>query len=81
MEAKLIMNNILTLTKNLSGILYQGTSETSNENIHNVFHTNLNECIELQKEIFDFMMQRGWYKQDQVEQQKIEQAKNKYSSN
>lgn len=79
MEEKLIFNNILTLIKDLSGILYHGTIESSTENIHDTFHSNLDECLELQNEIFNFMMQKGWYTQEQVEQQKIEQVKNKYS--
>lgn len=81
MEAKLIMSTILTATKNMSDILYHGSIEASTPEIHTTFRNNLNECLDLQNEIFKFMEQKGWYKQEQVEQQKIDQAKNKYIRN
>lgn len=81
MEAKLIMSTILTATKNMSDILYHGLVESSTPEIHTIFRNNLNECLDLQNEIFKFMEQKGWYKQEKVEQQKIEQAKNKYAGN
>ena len=81
METKLIMNTILTATKDMSDILYHGSIESSTPAIHTTFRSNLNECLDLQNEIYKFMEQKGWYKQEQVEQQKIGQVKNKYAGN
>ena len=77
MESKLIMNTILTSTKNISDILYHGSVESSTPDIHKAFRNTLNECLDLQNEIFTFMEQKGWYQVEQVEQQKIDQAKEK----
>lgn len=80
MESKLIMNTILTSTKNISDILYHGSVESSTPDIHSAFHNTLNECLDLQNEIFTFMEQKGWYQVEQVEQQKIDQAKEKFEN-
>lgn len=80
MESKLIMNIILTSTKNISDILYHGSVESSTPDIHKTFHNTLNECLDLQNEIFTFMEQKGWYQVEQVEQQKIDQAKEKFGN-
>lgn len=80
MESKLIMNTILTSTKNISDILYHGSVESSTPDIHRAFHNTLNECLDLQNEIFTFMEQKGWYQVEQVEQQKIDQAKEKFGN-
>lgn len=81
MESKLIMNNILTQTKNMCDILYHGSIESSTPNVHNVFCSILNECLELQNEIFNFMQQKGWYNLENVEQQKIDKVKTKFEVN
>ncbi len=80
MESKLIMNTILTSTKNISDILYHGSVESSTPDIHKAFRNTLNECLDLQNEIFTFMEQKGWYQVEQVEQQKIDQAKEKFGN-
>ena len=80
MESKLIMNTILTSTKNISDILYHGSVESSTPDIHKAFRNTLNECLALQNEIFTFMEQKGWYQVEQVEQQKIDQAKEKFGN-
>ena len=80
MESKLIMNTILTSTKNISDILYHGSVESSTPDIHKAFRNTLNECLDLQNEIFTFMEQKGWYQVEQVEQQKIDKAKEKFGN-
>lgn len=78
MESKLIMNTLLTVTKEVSDILYHGSIESSTPNIHTTFRNILNETLDIQNEIFKFMEQKGWYTLEQVEQTKIDQAKNKF---
>lgn len=78
MESKLIMNTLLTVTKEVSDILYHGSIESSTPNIHTSFRNILNETLDIQNEIFKFMEQKGWYTLEQVEQTKIDQAKNKF---
>lgn len=78
MEPKLIMNTLLTVTKEVSDILYHGSIESSTPNIHTTFRNILNETLDIQNEIFKFMEQKGWYTLEQVEQTKIDQVKNKF---
>ncbi len=78
MESKLIMNTLLTVTKDVSDILYHGSIESSTTNIHTTFRNILNETLDIQNEIFKFMEQKGWYTLEQVEQTKIDQVKNKF---
>lgn len=78
MESKLIMNTLLTVTKEVSDILYHGSIESSTPNIHTTFRNILNETLDIQNEIFKFMEQKGWYTLEQVEQTKIDQIKNKF---
>ena len=78
MESKLIMNTLLTVTKEVSDILFHGSIESSTPNIHTTFRNILNETLDIQNEIFKFMEQKGWYTLAQVEQTKIDQVKNKF---
>lgn len=78
MESKLIMNTLLTVTKEVSDILFHGSIESSTPNIHTTFRNILNETLDIQNEIFKFMEQKGWYTLEQVEQTKIDQVKNKF---
>ncbi len=78
MESKLIMNTLLTVTKEVSDILFHGSIESSTPNIHTTFRNILNETLDIQNEIFKFMEQKGWYTLEQIEQTKIDQAKNKF---
>ena len=78
MESKLIMNTLLTVTKDVSDILYHGSIESSTPNIHTTFRNILNETLDIQNEIFKFMEQKGWYTLEQIEQTKIDQVKNKF---
>lgn len=78
MESKLIMNTLLTVTKEVSDILFHGSIESSTPNIHTTFRNILNETLDIQNEIFKFMEQKGWYTLEQIEQTKIDQVKNKF---
>lgn len=77
MEEKLMISNVLTLTKNLCDILLHGTIESSNN--HVIIRDVLNDYLGLQSEIYNIMVQEGWYKNVPVESSKIQQLKNKFS--
>lgn len=78
MEEKTITNNILTISKNLIDILMHGTIESSHENVREMFCDSLNNCLNIQNEIYNYMVSKGYYQITNVEQNKIEQAKEKY---
>lgn len=80
MEDKLIMNNVLSLTKEMCNLLLHGTIESSTPKIHSTFNDSLNECLEIQNDLYITMTEKGWYQVQQVEDQKITDAKNKFEN-
>lgn len=79
MEDRVIMDNILSTTKAVCDLMMHGTIESSTQNVHEAFKSTLNDCLCMQNEIYSKMSQKGWYPSQQVEQQKIEQTKQKFS--
>ena len=80
MEDKLIMNNVLTLTKNMSDLLLHGTVESATKNVHATFKETLNECLDIQNQIYMSMQSQGWYQTDPVEEDKIIRVRNKFNN-
>lgn len=76
MEEKLMISNVLTLTKNLCDILMHGTIESSTN--QTILKDILNEFLGLQSEIYNIMVKEGWYTNTPVDVSKIQQLKSKY---
>lgn len=79
MDDKNLTENILLLTKGAADLYLHGTIEASTENIHQAFHDILCETLKIQHEIYKKMEAKGWYPAEQVDQQKIQQTKQKYT--
>lgn len=80
MQDKVIMDNILTSVKNACDIFMHGTIESSTPNVNSTFKTALNDCLNMQNEIYDKMAQKGWYPTEYADAQQINKTKQKYSS-
>lgn len=80
MDDKLIMEDILTTVKGAADLYLHGTIESATINIHQAFDQKLNDTIQMQNEIYSKMSQRGWYAEEQAEQQKVDQTKQKFSA-
>lgn len=80
MDDKLIMEDILTTVKGAADLYLHGTIESATINIHQVFDQKLNDTLQMQNEIYSKMSQRGWYAEEQAEQQKVDQTKQKFSA-
>ncbi len=78
MDDKTIMTTILNNVKGVCDLMMHGRIESSTTNVNNVFDSTLDDMLCMQKDIYDKMMQKGWYTAEQVEQQKIQQTKQKY---
>ena len=78
MDDKTIMTTILNNVKGACDLMMHGRIESSTTNVNNVFDSTLDDMLCMQKDIYDKMMQKGWYTAEQVEQQKIQQTKQKY---
>ncbi len=80
MDDKLIMNTILTNVKGICDLMMHGSIESSTPAVRSTFKTGLSEHLDMQNQIFNKMAQKGWYAQQQAEQQQIDSTKQKFSS-
>lgn len=78
---KEIMTDLLNSQKTITGGYNTGANEAAGAPLKAEFMNILNEEHQIQHEVFLEMQKRGWYSPAQAEQQKISQAKQKFSSN
>lgn len=81
MEDKDLMEKELLIIKGVCDLYLHGTIESSTAEVHEAFKCALNESLDIQNKIFNLMSEKGWYKMDTVEQQKIDNAKSKFAGN
>lgn len=75
MEDKDLMEKELLIIKGVCDLYLHGTIESSTAEVHDAFKCALNESLDIQNKIFNLMAEKGWYKMDTVEQQKIDAAR------
>ena len=80
MNDKNVMEDILLLEKGVCDLFMHGAIESSTANVHQAFNGALNEALCMQDNIYSTMAAKGWYPTEQVEQQKIDAAKMKFST-
>ena len=80
MDDKCIMENILLTTKGVCDLYMHGTIESSTANVHQAFQSALTDTLGMQASIYNKMASKGWYPQEQVPQQKIQQVKDKHTT-
>lgn len=80
MEDKDLIEKELLIIKGVCDLYLHGTIESSTKEVHDAFKYALNESLDIQNKIFNLMAEKGWYKMDTVEQQKIDVAKQKFAA-
>ena len=80
MQEKELMDDVLASQKFISGNYNDYANECATQNIRDEFIRILNEEHKIQADVFDVMKKRGWYPTPAAEQQKIQQAKQKYQN-
>ena len=55
-----------------------GAIESPTPNVNSAFKSALNDCLNMQSEIYAKMAQKGWYPTEQAPSQKLMQVKQKY---
>ncbi|MCI1964567.1 MAG: spore coat protein [Oscillospiraceae bacterium] len=75
-----IMDDALSSEKYMTDTYNSFTNECVTQNVRDEFMRILNEEHQIQSEVFDAMKQRGWYTIPDAQQQKIQQAKQKYQN-
>ena len=78
MEDKDLMEKELLLIKGACDLYLHGTVESTTAEVHEAFKCALNECLNIQNKVYNLMAEKGWYPMEDAEQQKIDQAKQKY---
>ena len=73
------MENMLLLEKGACDLLMHGAIESSSTDVRQTFSTSLNSGLQMQDQIYNKMQQKGWYPTEQVQQNKIESVKQKFS--
>lgn len=77
---KEMINDVLSSEKYLTEAYNTYTNECATPNVRDEFMRILTEEHQIQAEVFDTMKQRGWYSVPAAQQQKIQQAKQKYQN-
>lgn len=81
MEDRDIMEKELLTIKGVCDLYMHGAIESTTAEVHCAFKEALNESLNIQNKLYNLMAEKGWYKTDTAEQQKITQTEQKYSTN
>lgn len=68
------LNDVLATTKYLTDSLNVAVREASHNSLHQDMMSILNETHQAARQAFDLMFQKGWYKLEAEEQQKLDQS-------
>ena len=79
MNDKNLMEDILLLEKGVCDLYMHGAIESSTANVHQAFNTALNDSLCMQDDVYKKMSGKGWYQLEQVEQNKINTVRTKFS--
>ena len=77
MEDRDLMENELLVIKGVCDLYLHGAIESTTAEVHCAFKEALNESLNIQNHIYNLMAEKGWYKTDTAEQQKLDETKNK----
>ena len=79
MDDRNLMENLLMLEKGACDLFMHGTIESASSNVHRTFNKSLNDSLCMQDSIYSKMQEKGWYPTEQVEQNKLNSVKQKFS--
>lgn len=80
MQDKDLMENELLVIKGVCDLYLHGAIESTTAEVHTAFKDALNESLNIQNKIYNLMAEKGWYKTETAEQQKINATEQKYSA-
>ena len=81
MEDRDLMEKELLIIKGVCDLYLHGAIESTTSEVHSAFKEALNESLNVQNKLYNLMAEKGWYKTETAEQQKIDATKQKYSGN
>lgn len=74
------LNDVLATEKYLTDSFNVAVREASHDSLHQDFMTILTETHQAQRDAFNLMFQKGWYKLEAEEQQKLDQSYQQFSN-
>ena len=77
MEDKFLMENVLYTSKVINDLYLHGVIESSNEKVMMLFNKLIAESLKMHNELFKAMENSGIYSTSNVEEDKIQQTKQK----
>ncbi len=80
MNDRNIMENLLLTTKGACDLYMHGAVESATANVNTTFNNALRDNLSMQGSIYQKMASKGWYPTQPVEQQKIDQVRQKFSN-
>lgn len=80
MEDRDLMENELLVIKGVCDLYLHGVTESTTAEVHAAFQDALETSLNIQNKLYNLMAEKGWYKTDTAEQQRIDTAKQKFSS-
>ena len=80
MEDRDLMEKELLIVKGVCDLYLHATMEATTAEVHCAFKEALNECLDIQNKLYNLMAEKGWYKTDTADQQKIDTVKNTYAN-
>ncbi len=80
MEDKDLMEQELLTIKGVCDLYLHGTIESTTAEVHAAFKDALNESLDIQNKIYNLMAEKGWYKTETAEQNKIDTLKQKFQN-
>lgn len=75
MEDRDLIEKELLVVKGACDLYLHGVIESSTAEVHQAFQDALNTSLNIQNKIYNLMVEKGWYKTELAEQQKIDCAK------
>lgn len=79
MDDKNTMEELLMTEKGVCDLYLHGTIESSTAPIHKAFSAALNDSLCIQEQVYRKMSAKGWYPNEQAEEQKVQKVKQKFS--
>lgn len=80
MDDRTTMEDMLMSIKTACDLYLHGTVESSTANVRGAFDKGLEDSLCSQNAIYQKMSAKGWYCNQQAEQQKIDTVKQKFSA-
>ncbi len=80
MEDRDLMEKELLIVKGVCDLYLHGTIESTTAEVHAAFKDALNESLDIQNKIYNLMAEKGWYKTETADQNKINTVKQNYAS-